>query len=501
MSHTPSIERRLSQSGNNAYISVMSMECKPTTSQIRDDSAYLSVRPIRANSLSPQLLSNALNKCKQREENVTQANSDVNATTPAKTQNEKNVEFCKGTLDPTQSSKTNKIQTGMDRYILVTKRKASSRSPRKEPKSKISKGNEVDSENRYSILGTEENEETQPVRQVKPPPIYLREQTSNVLVNKLSQLLGKDQFYVTSLRRGNVSETKVQTYNEELYMKLVKFFDAEKKNYYTYQLKSSKGLVVVIKGIDSSVPIDEIKTELDKEGYEVKSIINIINKNKIPQPMFKVELTFESSIVKKKGATHPIYDLRYLCSRRIRVEEPLKRTDPPQCTNCQEFGHTKTYCKLPSVCVRCGDIHKTVECPHPKSDSSVKKCSNCGENHTANYRGCQVYIHMKNSNKNNRNPVYAKYAQTHLPGLKTIPPMVSASEYVSTQTSSISNSQNRSYASMLRNGEPAPSRTPIESSIEKFIETMNSFMTNMQSMMQEMMKNQSLLMQLMLQQK
>ena len=78
------------------------------------------------------------------------------------------------------------------------------------------------------------------------------------------------------------------------------------------------------------------------------SVHNIKNKEKIPQPLFRVEITFESSKL-KRNEPHPIYNLRYLLHRRITVEEPRKRKDPPQCLNCQEFGHTKSYCKLPAA--------------------------------------------------------------------------------------------------------------------------------------------------------
>ena len=86
-----------------------------------------------------------------------------------------------------------KMQTGMDRYILVSKRKTSSRSPKQEPKPKIPRGNEQVSQNRFSILSNTVDDEQRPetVRELKPPPIYLREPTSNVLVNKLSQLIEK----------------------------------------------------------------------------------------------------------------------------------------------------------------------------------------------------------------------------------------------------------------------------------------------------------------------
>ena len=82
-------------------------------------------------------------------------------------------------------------------------------------------------------------------------------------------------------------------------------FNAGKKNYYTYQLKSAKGLNVIIKGIDT-VPISDVKNAFQSEGYEVKLIHNILNENKIPQLPFRVKIRFNSNHIKKKGDNHPI---------------------------------------------------------------------------------------------------------------------------------------------------------------------------------------------------
>lgn len=490
MSQTPD-ERRLGLNGRNAYITVSNTQTNtPSAAPKRDDSSYLCAKPSTSvRSQSPQLLlSETLHSPKN--------NNTSNIADPKSMPQENSVS---GIEHPNKQNDSEterpKVQTGMDKYILVTKRKANARSPRKEPNPKISRRIDSASQNRYSILSIDDDANEEPVSasRPKPPPIYLRERTSNVLTNKLSSLLGNDQYHVVTLRRGNVLETKIQTYNETAYKKLVQVFNSENRSYYTYQLKSSKGLVVVLKGIDSTVPSDEIKDELQKKGFEVKSIINIINKDKVPQPLFKIELTYESSIIKKKGETHPIYDLRYLCQRRIRVEEPIKRKGPPQCQNCQEFGHTKAYCKLPSVCVRCGDIHKSIECPHPKTDYNIKKCSNCGENHTANYRGCRVYVHMKNAAKATRKPTYANYRPSFFPALN----MDRASNDNVNLPQVLQNPQYMTYANVTRNNEAPTQLPPPPNSIEKLVETMNSFMINMQNMMQNMMTNQNMLMQLM----
>jgi len=92
---------------------------------------------------------------------------------------------------------------------------------------------------------------------------------------------------------------------------------------------------------------------------------------------------------------HPIYNLQFLLHRKITVEEPHLRIGPVQCSNCQEYCHTKTCCTLPSVCVACGDLHESGTCPANKHDPNLEKCGNCGENHTSNYRGCPVYKDLK----------------------------------------------------------------------------------------------------------
>ncbi|KAL1130455.1 hypothetical protein AAG570_011703 [Ranatra chinensis] len=38
----------------------------------------------------------------------------------------------------------------------------------------------------------------------------------------------------------------------------------------------------------------------------------------------------------------------------VSVEEPYKKTEIPQCQNCQQYGHTKGYCNYGPKCVKCG---------------------------------------------------------------------------------------------------------------------------------------------------
>jgi len=49
-------------------------------------------------------------------------------------------------------------------------------------------------------------------------------------------------------------------------------------------------------------------------------------------------------------------------------KSPHKRNGPVQCTNCQEYGHTRAYCSLRTVCVACGDFHNSANCFANKED-------------------------------------------------------------------------------------------------------------------------------------
>ena len=102
------------------------------------------------------------------------------------------------------------------------------------------------------------------------------------------QAIGEKCFHVVALKKGNTLETKIQIYEENKYRIATKAQDEAKNKYYTYQLKSSKGLVVVMKGIDSNVNSEKIKEALEKKGFNTKTVFNILNKEKIPPTLFKV---------------------------------------------------------------------------------------------------------------------------------------------------------------------------------------------------------------------
>lgn len=159
-------------------------------------------------------------------------------------------------------------------------------------------------------------------------------------------------------------------------------------------MRSEKLFRVVIRGLHPETTHEEIVGELRNLGHTVVNTTNIISKKpnpnrndnvkiRVPLPLFFVD-------IEPSKNNNDIYDVQYISYQKIRVEETRSRSNIlVQCKNCQEFDHTKNFCRKLPKCVKCGSNHLTSDCT--KSKGTKPKCAGCGEAHTANWRGCSVY--------------------------------------------------------------------------------------------------------------
>ena len=467
---------------NNAYICI-NAEPEPNISDPTFNKHYLTAKEPRNRTASCSFIS-------ELEKNITQ--NEILKSIDPKLNKNTSMSSSKEKVEKNSDIKKQAPQ-GMLRYININKRKMS---PQKEPGTeKKQKNCDLDplKNNRFALLSNDNlNDESRPPEKVaaKPPPIFLRETGTSEIVKIFTDLIGKNTFHIVPIRRGEVLETKIIVYAEEKYREILRYLTEKNKNFYTYQLKSSKGLKVIFKGIDSCVDPSEIKDALEELGYNIKSVINIFNKQKIPQPMFRVELEPDNRKF-KKNETHPIYSIKYLIHRRITVEEPHKRNGPVQCMNCQEFGHTKSYCKLRAVCVACGDFHPSSQCSAAK-EGQDRKCGNCGGNHSANYRGCPVYKELlKRLKSKNQAP-------------KTNPPVINN---IQNNVASKKVDSSQSFANILKsgvdNGQASSGSqdsyiNALNQSIISLNQNMTSFLSTMQNTMQDLMRTQNQMLQILL---
>jgi len=115
-----------------------------------------------------------------------------------------------------------------------------------------------------------------------------------------------------------------------------------------------------------------------------KTITNKENqKVRIEYPLFAIEIN-------QKDNNKEVFNITRLVHCKVRVEAPKKARTIPQCTNCQQLGHTKSFCSRESRCVKCASNHHSTSCT--KAPKTTPTCALCQESgHTANYKGCPVY--------------------------------------------------------------------------------------------------------------
>lgn len=228
-----------------------------------------------------------------------------------------------------------------------------------------------------------------------PPPIFIKGvQDFPALCTNLIEILGVENFICKS----STDRLKIQTSTPDTYRTLIHFLKEQKAEYHTYQLQQDKPTRVVIRNLHPTTQISLIKSELELREFEVRNVTNVLHKvHKHPLPLFFVDL-------EPTPQSNDIYKLTSMLHTKIKVEEPYKPKIISQCLNCQEYGHTKTYCNYPSRCVRCGDFHQSSDCSN--SRDAPPKCALCQGNHPANYKGCLVYKEIQRRKKPSSNNVF-----------------------------------------------------------------------------------------------
>lgn len=320
-------------------------------------------------------------------------------------------------------------------------------------------GNEAGPSNRFSSLANDNVEEVTKVEsEPKPPPIFLPDVGDiNKMVTNISKIISNSEFSYKSLRDGQV---RLVIKTVESYRKVVKHLETSKKSFHTFQLKPERAYRAVIKGLHHSTQISDIKAYLLSFGHQVRSVRNVISRvTKNPLPMFFVDLDPNPN-------NKDIFNIRSFDNAIIEVEAPKKFDDIVQCFRCQEYGHTKSYCRRPFRCVKCGLDHSTKECT--KTPNTPPKCVHCLLNHTASYKGCKIYQNLINK--------------------RTIPatrPRIERSSRNNNNFSTQINSNSPlTYAQAMTGAEPIENNIlkKIEAMLEKQIELTNTLM-NMMSML------------------
>ncbi|GFW55344.1 nucleic-acid-binding protein from transposon X-element [Trichonephila clavipes] len=137
--------------------------------------------------------------------------------------------------------------------------------------------------------------------------------------------------------------------------------------------------------ITNSTHVDEIKSDLEEQGFEPERVVQLIGrKTKPPLPVYMISLPRNITNLK-------IFDIKTLGYLSIRVE-PYEGRGISQCFTCKNFNHTYENCYITPRCLKCGEAHITRDCPIKQKLEQLYCSINCQiYDQMANWQGCPCY--------------------------------------------------------------------------------------------------------------
>jgi PAX-interacting protein 1 len=138
--------------------------------------------------------------------------------------------------------------------------------------------------------------------------------------------------------------------------------------FHNFMSSTYRSYKVIIRNLHHTTLISDISDAFSKLGHSTRRITNVI-KNGNPCSLFLVEL-------KPNTNNKVILNLFTISHTKIKFELPYRtNSGPPQCINCQNYGHIANYCHHLPHCVKCGGDHSTDTCTKDKDNPA--KCALC----------------------------------------------------------------------------------------------------------------------------
>ena len=312
---------------------------------------------------------------------------------------------------------------------------------------------------------TNNDHKTQP-RIQKPPPIFMYGVTNySDMVKYLAVTLEEEQYYCVSLPNETV---KINVNSPDSYRELVKRLRADNIVHHTYQIRNERAYRVVIRNLHHSLPLHDIKAEIEALGHKVRNILNIRHRvSKEPLPLYFVDLEPQDN-------NQSIYDLQLLCNMKIVVEAPRKKNHIVQCTRCQSYGHTRSYCSRPYACVKCGGEHNSTSCV--KDPTTPATCALCGGDHPASYKGCVIYKNLQQARSKTHRPTHLSTAPTAVPPVNTSDPHLFPPLPRTPHPAPVSGSPPLPYSRIVsHHSQPVPTTDQLSTFLVEFKTMFNQF--------------------------
>lgn len=360
-------------------------------------------------------------------------------------------------------------------------------SPR-DPRIKRNRLEPVESPNQFQVLAmavdnTEQTataDSTEGGKKDRAPPIHLQTEVSYLhLKDFLCKLTGPESFSC----KATTSGITIHPATSVAYRAIVRSLRENKASFYTYQLGEDKSIRVVLRGLHHSIGEEAIKEELVSKGFRVRSVTNVLSRDKIRLPLFFVDM----DPVKE---SEEIFKLDSLFMAKIKVERPRQARTVVQCTRCQRYGHTKGYCALPPRCVKCAGPHETQACTRTRDTPAT--CVLCQGCHPASYKGCNVYQELQN--RRSSPPVKRSGKENTPPNVLTCDDFPHLQPELSTRNCTLGTQLNPhrqssiSYSHILRQPTQVPQsqESPPTNQLHEFISEIKSIISPLISLMSQL---------------
>lgn len=277
----------------------------------------------------------------------------------------------------------------------------------------------------------------------KNPPIIITSKNVTAINTICQEIVASKKYTLEILQRIG---TRINVTNKNEYDLLRDALVVKGFEFFSYHTKDTKQKKIALKGLYLM------------NDDEIKSLLHA--KNVVPDDVKALKLRHGNvlNILYFKHGAIKLGDLRKIESiNQVRVRweffENRRHNVLPQCRNCQMFGHSSVNCRRKPRCLTCSDFHKTKDCTfripreqltkmNPNTiDRSKVRCVNCGEQHTANYRGCterknyeDIQIRLQQKQNLNRPSLSYKTNNEYFPGLPRSSPQHSIPTRPSKQT-------------------------------------------------------------------
>ncbi|GFS73721.1 uncharacterized protein TNCV_1457791 [Trichonephila clavipes] len=99
--------------------------------------------------------------------------------------------------------------------------------------------------------------------------------------------------------------------------------------------------------------------------------------------------------LEKKADSPDIFKVKKCCYLAVQIDAFNRRPGVSQCYNCNLFNHSSKNCFMRTRCLKCGESHRTNECPI-KDKIQNPLCINCNKTgHMANWSQCEEFPKRK----------------------------------------------------------------------------------------------------------